>query len=123
MHELSLAGAILPVVLEVAAERGPARVTALTVQAGALQQIVPESLATAFAALAVGTAAEGAALSVETVGVAARCRRCGAEFEVECFVFQCPACHLADVETVRGNELILSSVELEPCESTSSTTC
>ena len=120
MHELSLAEMILPPVLALAEEHG-ARVISLTVQAGALQMIVPESLAMGFAAVAQGTAAEGATLLVEPVAVTARCRRCQRVFDVEDSIFLCPDCHVADAETLTGNELVLLRVELEPCESTSST--
>jgi hydrogenase nickel incorporation protein HypA/HybF len=121
MHELSLAEMLLPAVLEIAAAHH-ARVTEILVRAGALQQIVPDSLAAGVAVLAVGTAAEGATLVVETVPVTARCRRCGHEFEVEDQLYVCPACEGADVETTGGAELILARLELEPCESTSSIT-
>lgn len=121
MHELSLAEAILPTVLAIAQEHG-ARVVSLTVQAGALQMIVPDSLAMGFEAVSQGTAAEGAKLIVEPVAVTARCRRCGQVFDVEDAIFLCPDCHVADAETLTGNELTLVRVELEPCESMSSTT-
>lgn len=121
MHELSLAEAILPPVLAIAEEHR-ARVVSLTVQAGALQMIVPESLAMGFLAVAQGTAADGARLVVETVSITARCRRCDLVFEVDDAIFLCPECHVADAETVTGNELNLLRVELEPCESMSSTT-
>ncbi|MBI5832623.1 MAG: hydrogenase maturation nickel metallochaperone HypA [Armatimonadetes bacterium] len=121
MHELSLAEAILPSVLAIAEEHR-ARVMSLTIQAGALQMIVAESLAMGFLAVAEGTAAEGARLIVEPVAVTARCRRCELVFGVEDSIFLCPDCHVADAETVTGNELVLLRVELEPCESMSSTT-
>ncbi len=122
MHEVSLAEQILPAVLDVAATHGAARVTGMTIRAGALQQIVPASLALALEAVALGTLAEGASLTLETEPVTARCRRCGLDFEVEAFVFCCPTCGIADVETTGGTDLVLLAVELEPCESTSSTT-
>ncbi len=111
MHEVSLAAALLPVVLEIAAEHGT-RVAAITVQAGELAGVVPASLELAFRGLAVGTAAEDAALVIETVPVRARCRRCGLEFAVDDVVFLCPVCDVADCETVDGTELLLTRVEL-----------
>jgi hydrogenase nickel incorporation protein HypA/HybF len=120
MHELSLAEALVAPVLALAAEHR-ARVVEVVVRAGALQMIVPESLATGFAVVAAGTAADGARLVVEPVPVTARCRRCTLEFAVEDQVWACPVCGVADVETLTGTELILARIELEPCESTSST--
>lgn len=112
MHELSLAEQLLIPVLETAAAHD-AKVTVVQVEAGALQQIVPRSLITAFQAVSEGTPAEGAELRVETVPVTAKCRRCRLEFEVEDFLFACPDCGIADVETSGGTELILTSLELE----------
>lgn len=112
MHELSIAVEILEPVLACAAEHGAARVTALTVRAGALQHIVPESLQLAFHGAAEGTCAQGAVLTIEHVAVTARCRRCEQEFEVEDFLFACPDCGVADVETITGDELLLTAVEL-----------
>lgn len=111
MHEVSLAAALLPVVLEIAAEHG-ARVASVTVQAGELAGVVPASLELAFHGLAAGTAAEDAALVIETVAVRARCRRCSLEFEVDDVVFLCPVCDVADCETLHGTELLLTRVEL-----------
>lgn len=122
MHELSIAERLLPAVLEAAAGVGAERVTAVTVRAGALQQLVAPTLAICFEAVAAGTIAAGATLTVEVIQPLARCRRCGAEYAVEDMVFLCPECHLADAELLRGNELLLAAVEVETCESTSSTT-
>ncbi len=112
MHELSIAVELLEPVLAIAAEHGAERVTALTVRAGALQQIVPESLQLAFRGAAEGTCAEGAELTIEHVAVTARCRRCEQEFEVEDYLFACPGCGVADVGMITGDELTLISVEL-----------
>ncbi len=116
MHEVSLAEAVLTTALDAAERHGGGRVTALTVRAGALQNVVVVSLQMAFRAVSAGTLAEGAELTVEVEPVTARCRRCGLEFAVEEAVFACPRCAVADVETLSGTELYLMSLELEPCE-------
>ena len=112
---MSIAEELLPPVLSIAEERN-ARVTEVWLQAGEMQGIVPESLEMAFTALSEGTAAEGAILHVEPVKTTARCRRCGREFTVEDAIFLCPDCGVADVQTLTGNELLLTRLELEPCE-------
>ena len=122
MHELSLAESILPAVLETAAAHGADRVTKVFLSAGALQQIVVPSLQLCFEAVCVGTLAAGAELVVEVVPVVARCRQCGLQFPVEDFCFVCPDCQLASAETIQGDALVMTQVELETCESTSSTT-
>lgn len=115
MHELSIAEQVLACALETAAQHGAERISSLTVRAGAMQNIVTESLEMAFQAVAEGTIAEGAELLLEHVPVTARCRRCGLEFGVEDAIFVCPTCGIADVEMLTGGELLLMSLELESC--------
>lgn len=113
MHELAVAQRLLPPVLELA-ERHGGRVTALTVRAGRLQQLVPASLELCFAAVAEGTPAAGATLTLEVLPIVGRCRRCERSFEVDDFVFCCPTCGVADCDTISGTELLLAAVEIEP---------
>lgn len=120
MHEVSIAERLLPPVLAAAEAHGAARVLELVVRAGALQQIVPDSLALAFEVLAQGTLAEGARLRLELVPVTARCRRCDQTFDADDFVFLCPTCGVADCETLSGTELELRRLELEPCQASKS---
>lgn len=113
MHELAIAQAVIAV-----AERhaGGARVTAVRVRAGRLRQVVPAALAFAFELAAVGTAVEGAELELEEVGVAVRCRACGAGSEQDGFPLACRACGGLEVDVVRGDELAVESLELEQAE-------
>jgi hydrogenase nickel incorporation protein HypA/HybF len=109
MHELALANAIVHIAERHAEGR---KVTAVAVRAGALRQVVPSALSFAFEAVAQGTAVEGAALELEEVRVVVGCRACGTESEVDGFPLVCPACGSPDVDVVRGEELLVESVEL-----------
>ena len=109
MHELAIADAIVRIAERHAAGR---RVTAVAVRAGALRQVVPSALAFAFELVAHGTPVEGAVLELEEVSAAVDCRRCGAEREVADFPFVCPVCGSPDVDVVRGEELLVESVEI-----------
>ena len=83
MHELSIADADRA--------RSPAPTPAsggsrrVEVKVGHLRQVVPDSLAFAFALVAEGTVAEGAELVMEEVPAAGVCRACGAESELPGF--------------------------------------
>jgi hydrogenase nickel incorporation protein HypA/HybF len=110
MHELSIAGAIVRIACDHAAGR---RVVKVEVKVGHLRQVVPASLAFAFALVAEGTAAEGAELEMEEVPAAGRCRACGAETELDGFPLACGRCRGLDLELLRGEELVVDSLELE----------
>jgi len=113
MHEMSIVESLLTAVFAEAERHGARRVRRVKLRVGKLQQIIPDSLQFCYDIATQGTPAEGSQLDLEEVPITARCRRCGQVFEVEEFLFLCPACHVADVETCTGNELILETLELE----------
>ncbi len=110
MHELSIADAVVQIAARHAAGR---RVTRVEVKVGHLRQVVPDSLAFAFALVADGTVVEGAELALEEVPAAGRCRACGKESVLERFPLRCAVCGGLDIEVVRGEELLVDSLELE----------
>jgi hydrogenase nickel incorporation protein HypA/HybF len=111
VHELAIAESIVAIATRHAGDDG--RVTEVHVRVGRLRQVVPSALEFAFELCAQGTAAEGAALRLEDVPVAAACRACRAGSEPEGFPLACPACGSFDLEIVGGEELVVDSLELE----------
>ncbi len=107
MHELSIAGAVVDTAIKHAAGR---RVTVVTVRAGALRQVVPDSLEFYFGFVTRETVCEGARL--EVVEVPARLRCCGREWDMGALEFRCAACGSA-AQVVAGNELQVESIEVE----------
>jgi len=107
VHELSIAGAVVDTALKHAAGR---RVTVVTVRAGALRQVVPESLSFYFGFVTRDTACEGARL--ELIEVPARLRCCDEEWEVDFPDFRCGTCGGA-AAIVAGDELEVESIEVE----------
>jgi hydrogenase nickel incorporation protein HypA/HybF len=110
MHELSLAESVVRIAGAYAAGRPVARVE---VKVGHLRQVVPSALEFAFQLVAEGTEAEGAELVLVQVPAAGRCRGCGAESELPGFPLRCGACGGLDLELLRGEELLVDSLELE----------
>ena len=110
MHELSLAEAVVRIACRHAAGRPVRRVE---LKVGHLRQVVPSALEFAFELVAQGTEADGAELVMEEVPAAGRCRACGAESELPGFPLQCGACGGLDLELLRGEELLVDSLELE----------
>ena len=110
MHELSIADSIVSIACDHAAGR---RVTEVEVKIGYLRQVVPTSLEFAFELVAHGTPVEGARLVLDEVPAAGACRDCGQECELASFPLVCPACGSLDLELLRGEELLVDSLELE----------
>ena len=107
MHELSIAGAVVDTALKHAAGR---KVKVVTVRAGALRQVVPESLEFYFGFVTRDTGCEDARL--ELIEVPARLRCCGQEWQVDFPDFRCGSCGGA-AEIVAGDELEVESIEVE----------
>jgi hydrogenase nickel incorporation protein HypA/HybF len=110
VHELSIADSVVQIVCSHAGGR---RVTAVELKVGHLRQVVPSALAFAFQLVAEGTVAEGAELHLEVVPAAGRCRHCGVESALREFPLRCTACGGWDLELLRGEELLVESLELE----------
>jgi hydrogenase nickel incorporation protein HypA/HybF len=114
MHELSIAQAVVAIAARNAGEGG--RVTAVHVRVGRLRQVVPDALAFAFELSALETPVEGAELELEVVPVAGVCRDCGAEGEPAGLPLACPACGGLRLRIVRGEELVVTELEVERAE-------
>ena len=120
MHELALARSVA----EIAGRHSAGRpVVSVKVRVGALRQVVPESLAFAFAAVAPEAGCGGASLEPVAVAACLRCEDCGGEWdpapppareEAELLPsFSCPACGSARSVVLRGEELEVVSIEVE----------
>jgi hydrogenase nickel incorporation protein HypA/HybF len=113
MHELAIAESIVDVAVRHARGRQVSRVE---VTVGHLRQVVPSALAFAFELVAHGTAAEGAALVINVVPSAVRCRACGEESVLEDWPLLCRSCGSADVTVLAGEELRVESLDVEEQE-------
>jgi hydrogenase nickel incorporation protein HypA/HybF len=126
VHELSISSAVVDTALRHAGGR---RVTGVEVKVGALRQVVPDSLAFYFEIVSRGTDCEGAELELDVIAAWMRCATCGHAWDpspqpvgahgdpaLALPAFRCPACERADVETVRGDELEVESIEVENAE-------
>ena len=110
MHEMSIAVELLRQLESIAAERDIEQIEEITVQTGLMRQVVPDALEVAFQALAAGTIADGAAIVVEAVDIEAKCCSCDLTFVASIDNFLCPTCGQANVDIIKGNEIILSSL-------------
>ncbi len=110
MHEMSIAEGVLSTSLAAAREHGAESVEEVHVELGVMRLVVPEALEMAWEVLTEGTPAAGSRLVTAEVPLAGRCRACHAEYAPTVDDFTCPACGEADVEILRGNDIIVTSV-------------
>ncbi len=115
MHEFSIAESIVSLVLRAVDEYQLIRVDSITVEAGEMRQIVPESLAMAFDALKSETSDTIGSCRLDLVIVpqVVVCRDCGVEFAPQELCYLCPACGSPDTTAVSGNDLVIKSIEGE----------
>ncbi|MGI9018470.1 MAG: hydrogenase maturation nickel metallochaperone HypA [Euzebya sp.] len=111
MHEFGYCEGILDAVEQRATGRPVARVK---VRIGTTHRIVQESLDTAFAVVAAGSVAEGAAIDMQVTPVTVHCQDCGADSTSLDPFPSCEACGSGQVELEGGDECLLESIELRP---------
>ena len=110
MHELSIAQALIEQILEVAQENNLEKVDEVVIETGVMKQVIPEVMQEAYAAVIVDTIAQGSTLQIVETSAQAKCQECKKEFEPEIDNYLCPDCQIANVEILKGNEIILKSV-------------
>ena len=114
MHELSIAESLMRQIEQLAARHHATRVDGVEVETGVMRLVEHEALRSAFEVVSEGTIAQGARLAITDVPALARCRACGAEYAPgDRFDFACPSCRKADVDIVRGDDIILATVEMD----------
>jgi hydrogenase nickel incorporation protein HypA/HybF len=114
VHELSIAQCVVDEACEAAARSGGVRVTKLMLRIGALAGVVDEALRFSFEVAAEGTVCQGAALEIERVDLRVMCTHCEKPRTISNgFLLICPECGLPAPEIVAGQELELTSVEIE----------
>lgn len=113
MHELAVCQALIQQVEAVARQRNARRVISIVVTIGPLAGVEPGLLSSAYPLASAGTVAAGAKLVVESSVVRVRCLECGAESEVQSNRLLCLHCGNWRTQVLSGEELLLTSVELE----------
>ena len=113
MHELSLCQGLIQQVDKLAEQHRAHAVSMIKLSIGPLSGVDPQLLAQAFPLAAAGSVAENATLEIDVAPVRIRCRRCHAESEASANRLLCGVCGHWQTTLLSGDELLLSSVELE----------
>jgi hydrogenase nickel incorporation protein HypA/HybF len=108
MHELSITQSLIDAVLDRTGER---TVTAVNLRIGPLSGVLPDAMRFCFDVASAGTPLEGATLMIDEPQGVGRGRSCHHRIEQTDLILLC-VCGSADVEVLRGRELMLMSVEV-----------
>lgn len=117
MHEMSIVEALLETVRGELRAHPDARVQTVHVRVGQLRQVEPDMLRFCYDAAVRDTPLAGSRLEIETDEASARCDVCSLEFPVEENWFECPRCRSANARLLKGDELLLTSLEIENASS------
>ena len=116
MHEASIMEALLETAREEMNRAGGCRILRIEVTVGVLSGVNAEALRFAFRMLAPGTPAQGAELALREARASCRFGSCGKTSLVDDPFAPCPACGSVEVEIRGGDELLLSSLDVEDRE-------
>ncbi len=111
MHEASIVESLLDLVSQNVP--GHDRVRRIDVRVGLLTGVSPDSMRFYFELLREGTVCAEAELAVSLEPLLARCQDCGADHSFNEAVWACPACGIGSLSFRNGDELHLSSIEVE----------
>lgn len=118
MHELAICQSIIQQVEQVAAQNNASKVTKITLQIGPLSGVETPLLQQAFPIANTGTIAQDAILEVQELPIRVRCNMCQHENEASMNKLLCTACGSWQTTLLSGDEMLLTSVELEKQEET-----
>ena len=112
MHEFAIGESIVRSMRRIQAENGYPAVHEVTVEIGAHQLVVPDSLEMAFTALTDGTEFEGAVLIQKSVPARALCIDCEVEQERSELFDPCKECGSHNFRMLSGMELNIIEMEV-----------
>ena len=110
MHELSICHAIS----EIAERRADGRrVNSIQLDVGGMRQVVPDTLAYCWQIVVTATALEGSTLEINEITPTIDCADCGRRTVLEDPPFRCAGCASTNVTLTAGDELMITSLELQ----------
>lgn len=113
MHELALTEGIISIVSSEKEKQGFTRVLEIRLKTGEFSGVIPECIEEFFPIAAKGTAAEGAALIIESVPAELECRSCRWRGRAGRRAFVCPECLGEDLKMLSGREFYVDSLKVE----------
>jgi hydrogenase nickel incorporation protein HypA/HybF len=115
LHEGSIVESLIELVAQSVPEQS--RVRRVEVRVGLLSGVSPDSLQFYFEILREGSICDGAELAVLLEPLQAYCEACGQDHSLGEAAWLCPCCGAGSLAFRNGDELHLSSIEVEDGES------
>jgi len=94
-------------------DREVEKVTRIVLEMGTLSNAEPLLLEQCFEVLKKDTIFEDARFEIDQVETEVKCTACGVVFHPDDFPFMCPVCGGMQAEIKKGDDIILSKLELE----------
>lgn len=113
MHELSLVRSLQAQVRQLATAHGGGTVQRVQLEVGLLCGFEPALLQSAWNLSRDEADLSAATLEIDKVPLEAACLKCHGVFQPLRFRFVCPVCGSDETKTVRGEDIILASIELD----------
>ena len=113
LHELSLTQNIVDLAVEHAGRENAKKILSITLEIGALSGVIAEAVEFAFEICSKGTLAEGAALHIRHIDGRGRCLDCHEESELETLTHVCHHCGSLALETLQGQEMRFTELEID----------
>lgn len=110
MHEMSIAVSLMDQIEDIAKQNNLLNINEIQIESGILRQVIPDVMQVAFEAVKEGTICEKAILKIIEIPALAVCKQCKNEFEPSIDDFICKKCNIANVDIIKGNEIILKAV-------------
>jgi len=112
MHEMALTESVVEIALQEMRKAGARRLTRIVLDIGRLSAVEPEAMRFCFSAVAAGTAAEGAELTIEDVAGAGWCLDCARSVALAERFGPCPECGGFHVQMTAGDEMKIRELEV-----------
>lgn len=115
MHELSMLGEALRLVLKFAEEQQAKEIIKIDITLGTLVDFIPAYAQMFFKMISKDTIAENAVLQLNVTPAKIKCRSCEniAEFDARHMLFSCPNCGSDQISLIAGREFRIESIEVK----------
>lgn len=110
MHEMSIALSIVDIAAAEAEKADVKAFSQITLEIGSLSGIEIDALVFAMASACKGSVLDKAELKINKIAAKAKCKQCGAEFDVENIFTVCPYCQNYGLEILQGREMKVKSL-------------
>ena len=112
MHELSIAQNVLGIIRDKFTDK-PVRISQINMKIGSLTCILPESLTFCFDSIKKDSVVANSKLNIEILAGLGHCDYCRDDVSLEMLTTVCPQCARPDLKIIQGQELQITSVEIE----------